>query len=169
MLLEAKTLTGFLFLFAKVVRLGWVFLRSLWDFVPKFSLGHPGFCWRILRQVGNNLSWWNNLLLKFNGVLFFDNKRRETYQLFTDKLLLGLEGFYYNHSSAFLTDVIIKQNTVFVAMRKNCKGGYLPHKSLESIIRVLSQGFNVQLRLPVSIRIFEVQAILLRFQLPGEK
>ena len=29
MLLETKTLTGFLFLFAKVVRLGWVFLRSL--------------------------------------------------------------------------------------------------------------------------------------------
>ena len=64
---------------------------------------------------------------------------------------------------------MIEQNTVFVAMSKNCKGGYPPHRSLESIIRILSQGSNVQLRLPVSIRVFEVQVILLRFQLHWEK
>ncbi len=78
-LLKAKKLTGLLCFCTKVIRLGWVFMRSLWDLLAKFLPGHPDSRWRILWQVRDNLSWWINLLLKFNGVQFFDNERQETY------------------------------------------------------------------------------------------
>ncbi len=98
-LLEAKTLVGFLSFCAKVVCLGWVFIQLLGDFVAKFFPSRPGFCRRILWHDHDNLSWWINLVPKFNGVLFFNNKIQETYQLYTTILLLRLGGFYYKHPS----------------------------------------------------------------------
>ncbi len=82
--LEMQTWTGFLSFSAKVVYLDRVFIWLHSDFVAKFSSGCPGFCQRISWQVCDNLSLWNNLLLKFNVVLFFDGKRQETYSLYTD-------------------------------------------------------------------------------------
>ena len=137
--------------------------------MAKFLFGRPSFRQRIPQQVCDNLSLWNDLLPKFNGILFFNNKRRETYQLSTDKLLVSFGGFCNKHSSAFKTEVTIGQNTVFVSMTENCKNHYLPHGSRKSMICDLLQGPDVQLQLPVSINIFEVQAILLGFQLQAEK
>lgn len=44
---------------------------------------------------------------------------------------------------------------------KDC--GYVPHGSRESIMSALPQGPNIQLDLPVSISLLEMQALLLRF------
>ncbi len=137
--------------------------------MAKFLFGRPSFRQRIPRQVCDNLSLQNNLLPKFNGILFFNNKRGETYQLSKDKLLVSFGGFCNKHSSAFRTEVTIGQNTAFVTMTENRKDDYLPHGSRKSMIFTLLQDPDVQLQLPVNINIFEVQAILLRFQLQAEK
>ena len=137
--------------------------------MTKFPPGRPSFCRRISRLVCDSLSGWNDLLPKFNSILFFYDKRQKTYRLYTDASWAGLESFYYKHSSVFWTNVIIEQNTTFVAMTKNCKSGHLPHKSRESIIRALPQGHNVQIWLLVNINVFEVEEILLGFHLQVEK
>lgn len=64
---------------------------------------------------------------------------------------------------------MIEQNTAFIITTKNCKSGYLSHRSRKSIFRALIQVPNVQLELPVSINVFEMQTILLRFQLHKNK
>lgn len=59
--------------------------------------------------------------------------------------------------------------TAFVAKTKNCKSGYLLHKNRKLVIGALPQDPDIQLQLPVSNNVFEVQAILLWFQLHVEK
>ena len=54
-------------------------------------------------------------------------------------------------------------------MTKNFKSGSLPQRSGKSIIWALIQGFDVQSQLPIIINVFEVQAILLTFQLHIKK
>lgn len=51
MLLEAQTLIGFLSFYAKVVRLDWLFMHPLYDFVAKISSGRLGFCQKIFLQI----------------------------------------------------------------------------------------------------------------------
>ena len=51
---------------------------------------------------------------------------------------------------------MIEQNTVFIAMRENCKSGYLLHGNRKLIIRALPQGLNIQLGVPISINFFEM-------------
>ena len=142
-LCETQLLTSFLSFFAKEVRLGKIFIRPLWNFMAQYSLDSLGIRQRISWQVRDNLSWWNNLLLKLNSVLIFDNKRWETYLLYTYVLLVDLGGFYYKYTLAFWTDVMIEQNTAFFAMAENCKSDYLLDRSRESMILALPQGRDV--------------------------
>ena len=131
--------------------------------MAKFLSDCPGSCWKTSRQVHDDLSWWNNLLPKFNGVLFFEEKRQKTYQLYIDGSLVSFGDFYYKHPSAFRANITIEQNTTFVVTKKNYIGGYIPHGSGKSIICALIEGSDVQLQLPVSINVSELQAITLRF------
>lgn len=95
---EAQSLTGFLSFCAQVVRLGWVFMRKLWDFVASYPNGSSRFSKRrIPFELRLDLEWWNELLPAYNGVQLFDTKTRKTAQLYTDASLHGLGGFYYEH------------------------------------------------------------------------
>lgn len=67
-LCETQLLTSFLSFFAKEVRLGKIFIRPLWNFMAQYSLDSLGIRQRISWQVRDDLSWWNNLLLKLNSV-----------------------------------------------------------------------------------------------------
>lgn len=126
-LLEPQTLTGFLSFCTKVMLLSWLFLQFLFDFMAKFLHSRPGSCRKISQQVCEDMFKWNNSLSKFNCVLFFNDKRRESNQLYTDGLLGGLVDFCDKHLSVFCIDVTIEQNTAFVAKTKNCKSDYLLH------------------------------------------
>lgn len=96
---EVQSLTGFLSFCAQVVRLGWVFMQKLWDFVASFSIGCSRFAKRrIPSDVRADLQWWNELLPVYNEIQFFDTSVRKTVQLYTDASLQGLGGVYYeNH------------------------------------------------------------------------
>ena len=75
---EAQSLTGYLSFCAKVIRLGWVFMRPLWTFVASYpqKMSHSAKQ-RLPLEVRNDLIWWNTLLPTFNGVLFFDDPTRD--------------------------------------------------------------------------------------------
>ena len=99
---ELQSLTGLLSFAAKVVRLGWIFMRQLWNFEIIFpSQGNREIKRRILINIRNDLTWWNTLLPKFNGILFFNDPSRRVIQLYTDACLKGLGGFFYNNASTF--------------------------------------------------------------------
>ena len=79
LLFELQTLTSFLSFCAKVLHWSGTFMRSLEDFVVKFSPGHLVSHRGTLSQVRHNLSGGTNWLPKFNTVLFFHNERQKTY------------------------------------------------------------------------------------------
>lgn len=113
---EAQSLTGFLSFCAQVVRLGWVFMRKLWDFIASYPAGSSRFAKRrIPVYVRADLQWWNELLPMYNGIHFFDTKERKTVQLYTDASLQGLGGFYYENNNRFWSQVTsaILQNNAF--------------------------------------------------------
>ena len=109
---EAQSLTGYLSFCAAVVRLGWVFMRPLWSYVAQFPAA--GQQRRFPTQVRLDLTWWNILLPRFNGVLFF-NKLRDTFQLYTDASLQGLGGFFFHDSTKSWQEVRINQSEAFLA------------------------------------------------------
>jgi hypothetical protein len=45
--------------------------------------------------TAEDLRWWSLLLPRFNSVLFFDDKSRPIFHLFTDASQVGLGGFWY--------------------------------------------------------------------------
>ena len=91
---DVQRLTGYLCFCAKVIRLGWVFMRPLWNFVAKYPPTAGGLRRRLPAQVRLDPSWWNTRLPVFNGVIFFDNQSREVFQLYRDASLIGLGGFF---------------------------------------------------------------------------
>ena len=143
---EIQSLTGFLSFCAQAVRLGWVFMRKLWDFVASFPLNSSQFTKRrIPSEVRADLEWWNKLLPSHNGVQFFDTETRRTVQLYTDASLQGLGGFYYidgtdNH---FWSDIILD----------------IPQ----------TQAFAAPITRPAHINVHELQAILLALETWGEQ
>lgn len=149
---EAQSLTGYLSFYAAVVRLGWVFMRPLWSYVAQFpAVGQQR---RLPRQVQTDLTWWNTLLPQFNGVLFFNNKVWDTFQLYTDALLQGLGGFFFYNSTKPWQKVKINQSEAFVAQISNYANIYQPGPTV-----------FLDPKDPILINVFEVQAILLAFQL----
>ena len=99
---EAQSLTGFLSFYAQAVRLGWVFMRRLWDFIAEYPSSSTQFTRRRLSpDIFEDLTWWNKLLPKYNGILFFDSQARPIFQVYTDACLEGLGGFFYSGSELF--------------------------------------------------------------------
>ncbi len=148
-LLDIRSLIGYLSFCAKTVRLGRVFMRKFWDFLKAYASHLSRTAKRrIPAEIREDLLWWNRFLPDFNGVLFFDETHRETTQVFTDASLCGLGGFYYSTPDAFWTSAYIPQTQAFVA-----KTQYFgqPH---------IHQSQDRQ-----SINVFEVEAILLAFEL----
>ncbi len=137
------TFISFLLFCTKVIRLGWIFIRSLWDLVAKFSFGLLGFCERIYWQVYDNLTWWNNLLPKFNKAQFFINKRLETFLLYKDVYSVGLGSFYFKHPSASSSDIKIQPNIAFVFKTENCESRYSLYRSKKSMIYSLLPDLNI--------------------------
>lgn len=113
---ETQSFTRYLSYCAKAVRLGWVFMRPLWTFVASYpSNASSSTKRRIPLEVRNNLVWWNTLLPTFNGVLFFDDPTRDTFQLYTDASLTGLGGFFFHGAAATWPNVRVSQSDAFVA------------------------------------------------------
>lgn len=144
LLKDAQKLTGYLSFCAKVVKLGWVFMRPLWTFTAEYPSTCRSTRRRLPKQVREDLIWWNTLLPRFNGVLFFDNATRPVSQLYTDASLIGLGGFTLQHPTLTWPLIPINQEDAFTAKVINTTTAYQP---------------------PISINVFEVQAILLAFKL----
>lgn len=151
-LLDIRSLIGYLSFCAKAVRLGRVFMRKLWDFLKAYPSHLSRTAKRrIPTEIREDLLWWNRLLPEFNGVLFFDETHRETVQVFTDASLCGLGGFYYNTTDGFWTSAHIPQSQAFIAKTQN-----------------FGRPHTEQTQDPQSINVFEVEAILLAFELWAE-
>ncbi len=91
-------------------------MRKLWDFVVFYPNSSSRFFKRrILSEVRLDLKWWNELISAYNGVQFFDTQTRKIVQLYTDVLLHGLGGFYYEHDTCCVSEFIesIPQTQVF--------------------------------------------------------
>lgn len=119
---EIQSLTGFLSFCAQAVRLGWVFMRHLWDFVASYPRLSSQFTQkRLTAEIREDLIWWNELLPTHNGVLFFDNQARPVFQLYTDACLEGLGGFYYLGDKLFWdqTTSSVEQKHAFIASISN--------------------------------------------------
>jgi hypothetical protein len=92
---ETDSLAGFLGFCAPAVRLGRVFLRSLWSFSAAFPMGQSRFIRRrIPADLRDDLIWWRDLLPLWNGVHFFDATSRPIVSLFTDASGIGIGGFF---------------------------------------------------------------------------
>ncbi len=94
--IDIQSLVGFLSFCSQAVRLGRLFMRRLSDFINHHPRGGPkSTLRRIPAWVREDLEWWNKLLPKYNGVLFFDTRNRETQTLYTDACLYGLGYFHF--------------------------------------------------------------------------
>lgn len=97
--IDMQSLVGFLLFCSQAVRLCRVFMRRLWDFINHFPRARPRTTLRrIPAWVREDLEWWNKLLPAYNGVLFFDTKKRKTQTLYTHACLYSLSGFYFDGS-----------------------------------------------------------------------
>jgi hypothetical protein len=92
---EAQQLAGYLSHCAHVVRLGWVFMPSIYSYVASFSSLTGTSRRRIPADTRADILWWNTLLPQFNGVSFFAGKTRSTVYLYVDACKTGYGGFYY--------------------------------------------------------------------------
>ena len=114
---EAQSLTGFLSFCAQAVRLGWIFMRCLWDFIAEYPSASSQFTRRRLpAEVYEDLTWWNSFLPTYNGVLFFDPRSRPAIQVYTDACPQGLGGFYYFGHELFWDQTIptLEQSKAFI-------------------------------------------------------
>ncbi len=62
-----------------------------------------------------DLEWWNDLFLTYNGVLFFDVSNWPTTSVYTDACLYGLGGFFFYGKGDWKTASVI-QTRVFRAV-----------------------------------------------------
>lgn len=57
---------------------------------------------RLLLELKEDLNLWLEVLILSNGVLFFNNKERPRFYLFTNTLLLkGYRGFYFSGENSY--------------------------------------------------------------------
>ena len=93
-------------------------MRRLWDFIAEYPSSSTQFTRRRLSpDVLEDLTWWNELLPRYNGVLFFDSQARPVFQVYTDACLEGLGGFFYSGSELFWDQTIptLEQSKAFIA------------------------------------------------------
>ena len=90
---ETQRLAGFLSFCSAVVLLGRTHLQRLWGFSSSFinPLSHRP----LTEPARADLTWWRDLLPRFNGVRFIDETLRPRFHLFTDASRTGLGGFFY--------------------------------------------------------------------------
>lgn len=122
-------------------------------------------------DVRNNLTWWNTLLPTFNGVLFFDDPTQEVFQLYIDASLLGLRGFFHARDTSMWPEVAINQSEAFISKTPNFRGASSsvipPSAPAPTQSYLVAPPLAAGLLSPTipSINVFEVEAILLAFQL----
>ena len=93
-------------------------MRRLWDFIAEYPSSSTQFTRRRLSpDVLEDLTWWNELLSRYNGVLFFDSQARPVFQVYIDACLEGLSGFFYSGSELFCDQNIptFEQSKAFIA------------------------------------------------------
>jgi len=58
--------------------------------------------WRLPLELKEDLNLWLEVLILSNGILFFDDKERPQFYLFTDALSLkGYRGFYFSGENGY--------------------------------------------------------------------
>lgn len=136
-LLDIRSRIRYLSFYAKVVCLGRVFMETL-------GLFRPILCtclWPLNAAFQQKFE-------NSTGYCFFDETHRETVQVFTDASLCGLGSFYYNTIGIFWTSAHIPQCQAFIAKTRN-----------------FGRQHTDQTQDQHSINVFEVEAILLAFEL----
>lgn len=114
-LYEAESLAGFLGFCAPAVKLGRVFMRSLWSFIAAMPEGRSKFIRRrIPTDLRYDLIWWRDLLPHWNGVCFFDTVSRPIISLYTDASRTGLGGFYISGLGPLNTELVPEENAFAV-------------------------------------------------------
>jgi hypothetical protein len=102
------------------VKLGRVFLRSLWTFIATWHVGQSKFIRRrIPRDLWIDLIWWRDLLPYWNGVCFFDAVSRPIFLLYTDASGVGLGGFYMPGWGQVTTQLIPIENAFAVPISQS--------------------------------------------------
>jgi hypothetical protein len=96
--LQTQKIIGFLSFCASVVTLGRTYLRRLWDYASTFA--RPQSFRKLTAGAVADLTWWRDLLPRFNGVRLIDNRSRQTYHLFTDASNYAMGAFWYAGSPA---------------------------------------------------------------------
>lgn len=148
--LDIQSLVDFVFFYSKAVRLGRVFMQKLWDFTNEFSRTFTKLTKRrIPAWVREDLEWWNELLPTYNRVLFFDTSSRHTIRLYNNTCLYDLGGFFFEGKRDWPAAAIHQVN----AFRAVVDGKILPPN------RRMKKNPN-----DLSINVYEVEAILLAFQ-----
>ena len=92
-------------------------MRCLWDFIAEYPSTSSQFTRRRLStEVREDLTWWNEFLPTYNGVLFFDPRSCPTIQVYTDACPQGLGGFYYFGHELFWDQTIstLEQSKAFM-------------------------------------------------------
>ena len=148
---QIESLTGLLSFCAPAISLGWVFMRLLWNFVAQFRSALPHQRQKIPNAVVEDFIWWNFLLPIYNNVFFFDHRSRSSIQLYTDASMTGLWGFYYTGLDTW-TKTKIYQDHAFISCFNNTNGD-------------LSSSSTNASATYCHINVYEVQAILLAFQI----
>lgn len=158
---KAQELTGFLSFCAKVVRLGCVFMRGLWNFIAKYPV-RPSARRRIPASIKSNLCWWNTLLtcIQRSDILWWYKKAN----------LSALHGcISYRSRRLLLWGIITKvgnskkidQSNAFALKTPNFTQ---PSTDFSGTTTLLPPTSRLSATTH-SINVFEVQAILLAFQL----
>jgi hypothetical protein len=103
---QAQQLAGRLAWCARVIRLGRSYSRSLWDFIIKWPTRLSRYTPRRLPlELKEDLNLWLEVLISSNGILFFDDKERPQFHLFTDaSSLKGYGGFYFSGENGYWPD-----------------------------------------------------------------
>ena len=147
--IDIHSLLGFLSFGSQAVRLGRIFMIKLWDLINHYPRRGPKFTIRrIPAWVRKDVEWWNKLLPKYNGVLFFNTMNKESQTVYTHACLYGLSGFYFGGRQAW-EQVKVTQSDAFCAlvqgkalpanrkMKKNSKDPSINVHDIEAILLTL--------------------------------
>ena len=118
-------------------------MRQLWDYVkyfPRLSSARR----RIPAGVREGLLWWKKLLPTVNGVMFFDERSRESVQLYTDACPTGLGGFFYSHEGFWTVNVLrIPQENTFFSVIEGRDQSHINVHEVEAVLSAFQQWSHV--------------------------
>ena len=152
---DIQSLVGFLSFWSQAIRLGYMFMRRLWDFINHYPSDVTRSTIRRTQVlVREDLEWWNKILSTYNRVFFFDTRSRVTQTLYTDTCLYGLGGFHFESQQAW-KQVKVNKSDAFCSIVKG--------KSLPANRKMKKNPDDP------SINIHKVEVIFLAFQIKAEK